>query len=122
MSSQEAAPAKTGNSTARETYIAVATVIAITTHLILRYATHMPPSAYLAPLFLALVVGGIPILVSLGKKFWRREFGSDLLAGISIVASVAMGQYLVGAIIVLMLSGGAALEQFATQKASSVLD
>ncbi len=33
-----------------------------------------------------------------------------------------MGQYLVGAIIVLMLSGGAALEQFATRRASSVLD
>ncbi|MGB7554191.1 MAG: heavy metal translocating P-type ATPase [Candidatus Korobacteraceae bacterium] len=38
------------------------------------------------------------------------------------MASVLMGQYLVGAIIVLMLSGGAALEQFATRRASSVLD
>ena len=97
-------------------------MIAIATHLILRYSTHLPPSIYLGPLFLALIVGGIPILLSLGKKLWRREFGSDLLAGISIVASVAMGEYLVGSIIVLMLSGGTALEQFATRKASSVLD
>lgn len=74
------------------------------------------------PLFLALIVGGIPILWSLGKKFWQRELGSDLLAGISIVASVAMGEYLVGTIIVLMFSGGTALEQFATRRASSVLD
>src|SRR5450755_4552599 len=115
-------PAKTAISTARETYIAVVTVIAIATHLILRYSTHLPPSIYLGPLFLALIVGGIPILLSLAKRLWLREFGSDLLAGISIVASVAMGEYLVGSIIVLMLSGGTALEQFATRKASSVLD
>jgi heavy metal translocating P-type ATPase len=115
-------PAKTAISTARETYIAVVTLIAIGAHLILRYSTHLPPSIYLGPLFLALIVGGIPILLSLGKKLWQREFGSDLLAGISIVASVAMGEYLVGSIIVLMLSGGTALEQFATRKASSVLD
>jgi heavy metal translocating P-type ATPase len=97
-------------------------VIAIAAHLILRYATHLSPSAYLAPLFVALAVGGIPILATLAKKLWMREFGSDLLAGISIVASVAMGEYLVGSIIVLMLSGGTALEQFASRKASSVLD
>src|SRR6202158_811431 len=122
MSPQEATPRKTSISTAKETYIAAVTVIAIAAYLILRYSTHMPPSIYLGPLFLALIVGGIPILLSLGKKLWLREFGSDLLAGISIVASVAMGQYLVGAIIVLMLSGGTALEQFATRRASSVLD
>ncbi len=33
-----------------------------------------------------------------------------------------LGEYLVGAIIVLMLSGGATLEQYATRRASSVLD
>jgi cation transport ATPase len=33
-----------------------------------------------------------------------------------------MGQYLVGSIVVLMLSGGAVLEEFATQRASSVLE
>jgi heavy metal translocating P-type ATPase len=56
------------------------------------------------------------------RKLWARQFGSDLLAGISIISSVLLGEYLVGAIIVLMLSGGAALEQFATRRASSVLD
>src|ERR1019366_1718940 len=106
----------------RETYIAILTALAIASHLILKYLTHLPRLVYLVPLFVALAVGGIPILVTLGKKLWVREFGSDLLAGISILASVLMGQYLVGAIIVLMLSGGAALEQFATRRASSVLD
>src|SRR5450755_1046984 len=122
MSHPAIIPTKTAISPARDTYIAAVTVIAIVAHLILRYGTHLPAPIYLGPLFLALIVGGIPILLSLGKKLWKREFGSDLLAGISIVASVAMDEYLVGSIIVLMLSGGTALEQFATRKASSVLD
>ena len=122
MSLEEALPVKIPISTSRETYIATVTALAIAAHLILKYLTHLPRLAYLVPLFVALAVGGIPILVTLGKKLWIREFGSDLLAGISILASVLMGQYLVGAIIVLMLSGGAALEQFATRRASSVLD
>jgi hypothetical protein len=53
--------ATTSISPARETYIAVVTVIAIGAHLILRYSTHLPPSIYLGPLFLALIVGGIPV-------------------------------------------------------------
>jgi len=122
MSLEEALPVKIPISTSRETYIATVTALSIAAHLILKYLTHLPRLAYLVPLFVALAVGGIPILVTLGKKLWIREFGSDLLAGISILASVLMGQYLVGAIIVLMLSGGAALEQFATRRASSVLD
>ena len=122
MSPQEAIPAKLRLSTSRETYIAIVTALAIASHLILKYLIHLPRLTCLVPLLVALAVGGIPILVTLGKKLWVREFGSDLLAGISILASGLMGQYLVGAIIVLMLSGGAALEQFATRRASSVLD
>ncbi len=56
------------------------------------------------------------------KKLIRREFGSDLLAGISIVTSVLLGEYLAGTIVVLMLSGGEALEAFAVRSASSVLE
>ncbi len=102
--------------------MALGAAVAIGVHLFLRYFTHLPKLAQMAPLFIALAVGGIPILITLSKKIWARDFGSDLLAGVSILASVAMGQYLVGTIIVLMLSGGSALEQFATGKASSVLD
>src|SRR4029079_7881603 len=43
------------------------------------------------------------------------------LAGIAIATSVILGEYLAGAIIVLMLSGGTALELHATRRASAVL-
>src|SRR5690606_33650551 len=53
---------------------------------------------------------------------FQRRFGSDLLAGISIVTAVLLGEYLAATLVVLMLSGGAALESFAVRRASSVLD
>ena len=79
-------------------------------------------TGWLPPLFVALAAGGVPLIFDLSRKLIKRGFGSDLLAGISIVVSVLLGEYLVGTIVVLMLSGGTALEQYATQRASAVLD
>jgi heavy metal translocating P-type ATPase len=105
-----------------ETYIAGFTLVAIALHLYLRFGTAVSHQATLVPLYAALVVGGVPLVVELGKKLIRKEFGSDLLAGISILTACLLGQFLVAAIVVLMLSGGAALEANATARASSVLD
>lgn len=74
------------------------------------------------PLYIALTFGGGPLVVLLSKKLWQREFGSDFLAGISIVTAVFLQEFLVATIVVLMLSGGTALEDFATRRASRVLD
>ena len=62
-----------------------------------------------------------PLVVDLAAKALRREFGSDLLAGMSIVTALALHQYLAGAFVVLMLSGGLALERYAVGRASDVL-
>ena len=107
----------------RETLIAVLAVAMIALHLLLRYAwpelgpTWLP----LSPLWTALVLGGIPLVWGLLQKMLQRQFGSDLLAGISIVTSVLLGEYLAGTLVVLMLSGGEALEAYAVRSASSVL-
>jgi len=106
----------------REAHIAILATGSILTHLALRYLLGVSALAWQAPLFLTLLLGGVPLVAALSRKLIAREFGSDLLAGISIVISVLLGEYLVGAIVVLMLSGGAALEQYATRRASSVLD
>lgn len=60
------------------------------------------------PLIVVLVLGGIPLVIDLLGHVFRFEFGSDLLAGISIVTSVLLGEYLAGSMVVLMLSGGEA--------------
>ncbi|HEX2347820.1 MAG TPA: heavy metal translocating P-type ATPase [Ktedonobacterales bacterium] len=69
------------------------------------------------PLLLIIVLGGAPLLIETAQQMWRREFGVDLLAALAIIGSVLLGEYLAGAIIVLMLSGGEALESFALRRA-----
>ena len=102
--------------------IALFTIAGILLHLFLRYFLNSSRIAWQAPLVAILIIGGVPLLVPLTQKLLAREFGSDHLAGISIITSVILGEYLVAAIVILMLSGGTALEQFASRRASSVLD
>ncbi len=72
-------------------------------------------------MLVTLILGGLPLLYYLLRKILKREFGSDLLGGISIITSIILGEYLAGSIIVLMLAGGEALESYALRSASSVL-
>jgi heavy metal translocating P-type ATPase len=105
----------------RTTIIAALSITAIASHLLLRFWLHATPGIYLIPLLATLVLGGLPMLYDLLRKLLKREFGSDLLGGISIITSVLLGEYLAGSIIVLMLAGGEALESYALRSASSVL-
>jgi heavy metal translocating P-type ATPase len=103
------------------TAIAAGAIVAIGLHIALRVAE---ASAFttLLPLLAVLVFGGIPLTYGLAVKVAHRQFGSDLLAGISIVTSMILGEYLAGSIVVLMLAGGEALESYALRTASSVLE
>jgi heavy metal translocating P-type ATPase len=102
--------------------VALVAAMGIAVHLVLRFSPlHLRQWAD-APLYVALLVGGLPLVAQLAKKLWAWEFGSDFLAGVSIVTAVLLREYLVAAIVVLMLSGGIALEEFATRRASRVLD
>jgi len=92
----------------------------IAVHFALR-ASPVAAATVQLPLIAVLVLGGLPLVVGLIAKLVRGEIGADLLAGISIVTAAALGEYLAGAIVVLMLAGGEALEQYALKRASSVL-
>ena len=105
----------------KTTVIAVFSVVAILLHLVLRFGFRTAPSTHQIPLLATLFLGGLPLLYDLLRKLLKLEFGSDLLGGISIITSVLLGEYLAGSIIVLMLSGGEALESYALRSASSVL-
>jgi heavy metal translocating P-type ATPase len=72
-------------------------------------------------LYAVLLLGGLPLISELVSKLRVKDFGADLLAGISILTSLFLGEYLVGAVVVLMLAGGTALERFATRRASADL-
>jgi heavy metal translocating P-type ATPase len=101
--------------------IALLAIIGIALHLWLRFGTRGSIAWVNVPLLVALIVGGVPLVAGLIWRGLHRQFGADHLAGVSIVASVLLGEYLAGAIVVLMLSGGNALERFAVAEATSVL-
>lgn len=105
----------------RQVAIAGLAVVMIVAHLILRLGMRTESMIYDIPLLATLILGGLPLVWELLLKLFQRNFGSDLLAGISIVVSVLLGEYLAGALVVLMLSGGEALEGLAVSSASSVL-
>jgi len=106
----------------KQASIAALALTAIALHLILRFGANTSTTAQNIPLWIALALGGVPLVWELVVKLFRREFGSDLLAGISIVTSMLLDEYLAGTLVVLMLSGGETLEAYAVRSASSVLE
>ena len=126
MATGETGQKETGGSRTQVVIAGIA-LAAIAIHLLLRFGlesgTVFGFSWADVPLIFALAFGGLPLVIDLLRKLFRGEFGSDLLAGISIVTSVWPGldEYLAGTLVVLMLSGGEALESFAVRSASSVL-
>ncbi len=105
----------------KTTLIAALAIATIVLHLLLRFGFHATAATYQIPLLATIILGGPPLLYELLQKVLKREFGSDLLGGISIITTVLLGEYLAGSIIVLMLAGGEALESYALRSASSVL-
>lgn len=59
----------------------------------------------------------IPLLVGMYNDLRTGRYGIDILAAAAITASVVMGQYWAGIVIVLMLTGGEALEDYAESRA-----
>jgi len=105
-----------------EGYIALLSIISIITFLILQYA--VPNFSMYAPypLYLTLALGGGILVIELLYKLLSFKFSSDLLAGISIVTAILLQEYLAGSLVVLMLSGGKTIENYAIKTASKMLD
>lgn len=64
----------------------------------------------------------LPLLWRMGQDLRNGHYGIDILAATAIIASVVLGQYWAAIVIVLMLTGGEALENFAEHRARRELD
>lgn len=105
-----------------ETYVAFLALICIFLFLLCRYFIPALEAYALYPLYCNLAVGGTILLYDLAKKLFSFDFGSDLLAGMSIITSVLLQEYLAGSLVVLMLSGGQTIEKYAIRTASKMLE
>ncbi len=117
-----ASSSQKANGMVLEGYIAILAIISISMHLVLQYLTTDLQAYSYYPLYLTLAVGGSILVFDLICKLVKLEFGSDLLAGMSIVTAILLGEYLAGSLVVLMLSGGVTLENYAIRTASRMLD
>jgi len=72
-------------------------------------------------LSVVLLVFSIPIWIEIIVKIFQKNFGVDLIAGLALLFSLIFGQYVAGSIVLLMLSGGEALELYAMFRARKSL-
>jgi len=63
----------------------------------------------------------IPITAELPRALLPRAAGVDVIAMLAIIGALALGEYLAGAVIGLMLATGRALEQYAANRAEREL-
>ena len=72
-------------------------------------------------LLIAIAISALPLAIETARAVSKLNFSVDILAFLSIVMALVLHEFWVAAIIILMLSGGKALEELATRRASSVL-
>ncbi|MDE3151144.1 MAG: cadmium-translocating P-type ATPase [Gemmatimonadota bacterium] len=68
-----------------------------------------------------LVVVGAPVVWRTLRGMWRGHFASDVVAMLAIVGAVLLAQPLAGLVVVLMQTGGEALERYAEGRASRAI-
>ncbi|MDE1849057.1 MAG: cadmium-translocating P-type ATPase [Nanoarchaeota archaeon] len=88
--------------------------------LILKYGYHMDLVSTII-FIIGIIPGSVQVLVESIVSFSKKDFAIDYIAILTITVSLATQQYLVGSIIVLMITGGGALERYAQQRAKSSL-
>lgn len=87
---------------------------------VLEFIFHLAGYAQLIISILGLLLALI-MFIDMIKVLKSGNFGVDLLAITAIVATIALGQYWAGWIVLLMLTGGDTLEEYAANKAKSEL-
>ncbi len=68
-----------------------------------------------------LLVTGVPVVFGTLREATRGRFATDVIATLSIIGAALLGQPLAGLVIVLMQTGGEALERYAEGKASAAV-
>ena len=100
---------------ARERELALAALAGIAVGALLHFA-HLAQAGDIAwASMTALIL--VPLTWSVAGSLWRRDVGVDAIALVAIAGALALGQYLAGAVVALMLAGGNALEAFAGSRA-----
>lgn len=64
----------------------------------------------------------VPICYRMIKSIINKNYGLDILAVTAVVSALALGEYLAAMVIIIMLTGGEALEDYAQERAKKELN
>lgn len=73
-------------------------------------------------LYFTIVIGGLPVLWQILLKLLKFNIGADLIAFIALILAIYLNENITAVLIILMISSGQALEEFATHRACFVLE
>lgn len=104
----------------RQNPIPLAALIGLLLGAVARFVLARPDLADIIWLAI-LVVGGAPTVWQTIRKMLKGNFASDVVAMLAIITAILMREYFAGVIIVLMQTGGEALENYSLRRASSSL-
>ncbi|MEO8623261.1 MAG: heavy metal translocating P-type ATPase, partial [bacterium] len=71
--------------------------------------------------FVGLLLTGLPVIWTTLRQALRGHFATDLVASLSVIGAVVLAEPIAGLVIVLMQSGGEALERVAEGRASAAV-
>ena len=95
--------------------IAAAALLGVLGGIVLFAVGQRVPADWLWAATTALLLG--PLAVSVLRSLLRRDVGVDAIALVAMAGALALGEYLAGAVVALMLAGGNALEEAANRRA-----
>ncbi|MDO5738778.1 MAG: heavy metal translocating P-type ATPase [Ornithinimicrobium sp.] len=87
--------------------------------LTLLWLGHGGPAQWIATGYVGAII--VMTAIDMARDILRGHWGLDILAVIAMVATLAVGEYVAALIIVLMLTGGEALEMYAASRARAEL-
>jgi len=95
------------------------TIIVVIVVLTLGAAGYEQTTKWIAIVYVSMVIAWT--LLGMVRDVLRGHVGLDVLAVVAMVATLAVGEYVASLVIVLMLSGGEALEDYASRRAKREL-
>lgn len=99
--------------------ILVATMLVVIVTLSMTVAGYEDPARWIQIVTVLVVI--VLTAIDMIRDLLKKNFGLDILALVAMIATLLVGEYLAALIIVLMLTGGEALEDYASYRASRSL-
>lgn len=101
--------------------IVLLAIVGLAVGIVLHVLAPAPDAGHWAFL-VVLVGGGMPLVFATLRGIARGRLAADIVAALAILTALVFGEYFAGAVVVLMQSGGEALETYAMHRATASLE